>query len=116
MRRPTWAGSTPRSNAPSPKRNEARRHRGSPATFPRPPAAAGPVERGEEASGAGLVYVGAVRCINGVMLLGWLTPKEAGPLTLLVGALPVCSPTDLIAAAAGNEEDTAAAASIDPVG
>lgn len=31
-------------------------------------------------SGVGLVYVGAVLFLNGVMLLGWLTPREAGEI------------------------------------
>ena len=63
-------------------------------------------------SAVGLVYVGAVLFINGVMLLGWLTPQEAGPLNLFVGALQVFTPTYLIIAAAGNADETFAASGI----
>lgn len=63
-------------------------------------------------SGVGLIYVGAVLFINGVMLLGWLTPPEAGPLNLFVGALQVVTPTYLIVAAAGNTAEIFAASGI----
>lgn len=62
-------------------------------------------------SGVGLVYVGAVLFINGIMLLGWLTPQEAGPLNLFVGALQVFTPTYLIVVA-GSAADIFAASGI----
>lgn len=47
-------------------------------------------------SAVGLLYVGAVLFINGLLLLGRLTPREAAPMNLFVGALQVITPTVLI--------------------
>lgn len=63
-------------------------------------------------SAVGLIYVGIVLVINGIMLLGWLTPREAAPLNLFVGALQVFTPTYLIIIAAGDAEQTFAASGI----
>lgn len=51
-----------------------------------------------------LIYVGLVLIVNGLMLLGWLTPREAGPLNLFVGAMQVITPTWLIFTAAGDPD------------
>ncbi len=56
-------------------------------------------------SAVGLLYVGAVLFLNGILLLGRVSPKEAAPLNLFVGALQVVTPTILIAA---NLADTQA--------
>ena len=53
-------------------------------------------------SAVGLIYVGIVLIVNGLLLLGWLTPREAGPLNLFVGALQVLTPTYLIFIAGGD--------------
>lgn len=53
-------------------------------------------------SAVGLIYVGIVLIVNGLLLLGWLGPREAGPLNLFVGALQVFTPTYLIITAAGD--------------
>lgn len=53
-------------------------------------------------SAVGLIYVGIVLVVNGLLLLGWLGPREAGPLNLFVGALQVLTPTYLIIAADGD--------------
>lgn len=50
----------------------------------------------------GLVYVGAVLFVNGVMLLGHISPRAAAPLNLFVGALQVLTPTYLIIVADGD--------------
>jgi uncharacterized membrane protein len=50
----------------------------------------------------GLLYVGAVLFVNGLMLLGWVEPKSAAPMNLLVGALQVITPTYLIFTAEGD--------------
>lgn len=47
-------------------------------------------------SAVGLLYVGAALFINGLLLLGWITPREATPMNLFVGALQVLTPTTLI--------------------
>lgn len=53
-------------------------------------------------SSVGLLYVGAVLFVNGIMLLGRLTPREAAPLNLFVGGLQVLTPTFLIMTAGGD--------------
>lgn len=63
-------------------------------------------------SAVGLIYVGIVLVINGIMLLGWLTPREAAPLNLFVGALQVFTPTYLIIIAAGDVNQVFAASGI----
>lgn len=63
-------------------------------------------------SAVGLVYVGIVLVLNGLMLLGWVTPREAGPLNLFVGVLQVVTPTYLIIVAAGDMEQIFAASGI----
>lgn len=63
-------------------------------------------------SSVGLIYVGAVLVINGLLLLGWLNAREAGPLNIFVGALQVLTPTYLIIAADGNTEAIFAASGI----
>lgn len=50
----------------------------------------------------GLLYVGVVLVINGLVLLGHITPRGAAPLNLFVGALQVITPTYLIVAADGD--------------
>lgn len=44
----------------------------------------------------GLFYVGAVLVVNGLLLLGVVSPKAAAPLNLFVGALQVVLPTALL--------------------
>ncbi len=51
----------------------------------------------------GLLYVGAILFLNGVMLLGWIDGKSAGPLNLFVGILQVVTPTYLVFTAGGDE-------------
>lgn len=51
----------------------------------------------------GLLYVGAILFLNGIMLLGWIDGKSAGPLNLFVGILQVVTPTYLIFTAGGDE-------------
>ena len=51
----------------------------------------------------GLLYVGAILFLNGVMLLGWIDGKSAGPLNLFVGVLQVVTPTYLVFTAGGDE-------------
>src|SRR5699024_1578356 len=63
-------------------------------------------------SSVGLIYVGAVLVINGLLLLGWLNAREAGPLNIFVGALQVVTPTYLIIAADGTTEAIFAASGI----
>ena len=50
----------------------------------------------------GLLYVGAVLIINGLLLLGYVDARAAGPLNLFVGALQVVTPTFLIFTAGGD--------------
>ena len=63
-------------------------------------------------SSVGLIYVGIVLVVNGIMLLGWITPREAAPLNLFVGALQVLTPTYLIVVAAGDVDEVFAASGI----
>ncbi|ANH39359.1 Acid-activated urea channel [Nocardioides dokdonensis FR1436] len=50
----------------------------------------------------GLLYVGAVLFINGLMLLGYVEARSAGPLNIFVGLLQVVTPTYLIFTANGD--------------
>lgn len=50
----------------------------------------------------GLLYVGAILFLNGMMLLGWVDGKSAGPLNVFVGILQVVTPTYLIFTADGD--------------
>ncbi|MEV0674644.1 AmiS/UreI family transporter [Mycobacterium sp. NPDC050441] len=50
----------------------------------------------------GLFYVGAVLIVNGVMLLGWISPRGAAPLNLFVGLMQVFTPTYLVLTAGGD--------------
>lgn len=63
-------------------------------------------------SSVGLVYVGLVLIVNGLMLLGWMTAREAGPLNIFVGGLQVVIPTYLIATAGADLEAIFAASGI----
>lgn len=63
-------------------------------------------------SNVGLFYVGAVLIVNGVMLLGWVSPRGAAPLNLFVGALQVFTPTYLILTADGDQTVIAGAAGL----
>lgn len=63
-------------------------------------------------SAVGLIYVGIVLVINGIMLLGWLTPRETAPLNLFVGALQVFTPTYLIIIAASDVDQVFAASGV----
>lgn len=60
----------------------------------------------------GLLYVGAVLVVNGIMLLGHVSPRGAAPLNLFVGALQVVTPTYLIIFAAGDPALIALAAGL----
>lgn len=60
----------------------------------------------------GLVYVGAVLFVNGIMLLGHVSPRAAAPLNLFVGALQVLTPTYLIIVADGDPGQIALAAGL----
>lgn len=60
----------------------------------------------------GLLYVGAVLFVNGLMLLGRISPRGAAPLNLFVGVLQVVTPTYLIVYAAGNPALIALAAGL----
>jgi putative amide transporter protein len=50
----------------------------------------------------GLLFVGAVLFLNGLLLLGVVDGKAAGPFNLFVGALQVVTPTYLIFTAGGD--------------
>jgi hypothetical protein len=50
----------------------------------------------------GLFYVGAVLYLNGMMLLGRITPQGAAPLNFFVGGLQVLTPTVLIVQSDGD--------------
>lgn len=63
-------------------------------------------------SAVGLLYVGIVLVINGLMLLGWLAPRETGLLNIFVGALQVFTPTYLIVIAGGESDAVFAASGI----
>ncbi|GAA4803206.1 AmiS/UreI family transporter [Tomitella cavernea] len=62
-------------------------------------------------SSVGLLYVGAVLFMNGVMLLGYLTPREAAPINFFVGALQVMTPTVMILILADGDQQTIISAS-----
>lgn len=53
-------------------------------------------------SDIGLFYVGAVLIINGIMLLGGMTPRAAAPLNLFVGAMQVVTPTFMVVNSDGD--------------
>ncbi|AWT56172.1 AmiS/UreI family transporter [Mycolicibacterium smegmatis] len=52
--------------------------------------------------GVGLFYVGAVLIIDGLMLLGRISPRGATPLNFFVGGLQVVTPTVLILQSGGD--------------
>lgn len=52
----------------------------------------------------GLLYVGAVLFLNGLMLLGYVEARSAGPLNIFVGLLQVVTPTYLIFTAGGDAD------------
>ncbi|TLP72884.1 AmiS/UreI family transporter [Nesterenkonia sphaerica] len=60
----------------------------------------------------GLLYVGAVLFVNGLMLLGYITPRGAAPLNLFVGFLQVLTPTYLVIFAAGDMSQIVLAAGL----
>jgi|SRR5947209_2471465 putative amide transporter protein len=61
----------------------------------------------------GLLFVGVVLIVNGLMLLGVVEARSAGPLNLFVGALQVVTPTYLIFLAnTGNTDAILAVAGI----
>ncbi|MCL1899969.1 MAG: transporter [Promicromonosporaceae bacterium] len=60
----------------------------------------------------GLLYVGAILFVNGLFLLGRISPKGAAPLNLFVGCLQVLTPTFLIFTAGGDREVIAGAAGL----
>lgn len=61
--------------------------------------------------GVGLIYVGAVLFVNGVMLLGRITPRAVAPLNLFVGLLQVLTPVILIVQAGQTQPPGVFAAS-----
>ena len=61
-------------------------------------------------SAVGLLFVGVVLIVNGLMLLGVVDARSAGPLNLFVGALQVLTPTYLIFLAGPNHPDAILAA------
>ncbi|MGB3483348.1 MAG: AmiS/UreI family transporter [Mycobacterium sp.] len=63
-------------------------------------------------SNIGLFYVGAVLMVNGVMLLGWVSPRGAAPLNLFVGLMQVFTPTYLVLTAGGDPAVIHAAAGL----
>ncbi|QIM16982.1 transporter [Leucobacter insecticola] len=54
-------------------------------------------------SSVGLLYVGAVLCINGLMLLGRIPRKAAAAMNLFVGGMQVVFPTLIILQSGGDE-------------
>lgn len=60
----------------------------------------------------GLFYVGAALMVNGVMLLGRVTPRGAAPLNLFVGVMQVFTPTYLVLTAGGDPAIIHAAAGL----
>lgn len=60
----------------------------------------------------GLLYVGIVLFVNGIMLLGHVSPRGAAPLNLFVGALQCVTPTYLIIQADGDPTAISAAAGL----
>ncbi|WP_299557953.1 AmiS/UreI family transporter [uncultured Mycolicibacterium sp.] len=63
-------------------------------------------------SGVGLFYVGAVLIVNGLMLLGYISPRGAVPLNFFVGALQVITPTVLIVQSGGDPDVVFAASGL----
>ncbi|HET7305281.1 MAG TPA: AmiS/UreI family transporter [Segeticoccus sp.] len=63
-------------------------------------------------SAVALIYVGAVLFINGILLLGRVTPREAAPMNLFVGALQVLTPTVLIIMGATDDRAVFAASGL----
>lgn len=60
----------------------------------------------------GLLYVGAVLFLNGMMLLGYVDARSAGPLNLFVGGLQVVTPTWLIVSSGGDPDVILAASGL----
>lgn len=60
----------------------------------------------------GLLYVGAVLLINGLSLLGLVSPRDAVPMNLFVGALQVLTPTYLVITAGGDTDAVLSAAGL----
>ena len=60
--------------------------------------------------GIGLFYVGAVLFVNGLMLLGRISPQGAAPINYFVGGLQVLTPT-VVAMQAGSDSAVTFAAS-----
>ncbi|NNG19886.1 transporter [Naumannella sp. ID2617S] len=60
----------------------------------------------------GLIYVGAVLFVNGVMLLGHVSPRGAAPLNFFVGMLQVVTPTVLIVQSGGDPDKIFAASGL----
>jgi putative amide transporter protein len=56
----------------------------------------------------GLLFVSVVLIVNGLMLLGIVDARSAGPLNLFVGALQVLTPTYLIFSASGTPAEKSA--------
>ena len=53
-------------------------------------------------SAVALIYVGAVLFVNGIFLLGRISPKGAAPLNIFVGSLMVLTPTFMIFTSGGE--------------
>ncbi|MBK0420824.1 transporter [Leucobacter sp. CSA2] len=53
-------------------------------------------------SSVGLLYVGAVLCINGLMLLGLIPAKAAAAMNLFVGGMQVVFPTIILVQSGGD--------------
>jgi hypothetical protein len=60
----------------------------------------------------GLLYVGAVLIVNGLMLLGRVDARAAGPINLFVGLLQVLTPTYLIFTSGGDTDTILGASGI----
>jgi hypothetical protein len=60
----------------------------------------------------GLLYVGAILFINGIMLLGHISPKGAAPLNFFAGAVQVFTPTYLVVSSGGDPDVIAGAAGL----
>lgn len=63
-------------------------------------------------SSVGLFYVGAILVLNGIALLGWISPRGSAPLNLFVGAMQVITPTFLIFTSDGDPLVIAGAAGL----
>ncbi|WP_309081427.1 AmiS/UreI family transporter [Zhihengliuella sp.] len=63
-------------------------------------------------SSVGLLYVGAVLCVNGLVLIGLVRPRGATVLNFLVGALQVVFPTILLSGAGGDPDAILAASGL----